>query len=511
MLKGHWIGLSALLWILGSACSSDGGGGGGPAPEDTGPGPDWYMGDTGDSGKDTLPDTLEDLGKDLPGDQDTAPDLDTSDPGQDLDTQQPDLNGQPYCGDQKCTNNEDDLTCARDCLEAPLTAMFIFASKGDEWASLGRMQDLLEAQCKIVVLYIAPPDDTPLADAYTGNKNLLPVVQLGVNAANTVLFEQYPNIWPLLVGPHAVLDQIEAVARTHKPAQVYLPQLAGGLIRNELAHAVGYWGVKRAAIYPEPTFFEVPVPSSYYVLEAPGADLVNNNPDLFVDQVLKYWKLIPKTSNEQKPLLSTDDLTAIRAAANATANTWFKDARLALTPARYQTLLSSAQAFRAIPQNQDLEKAPWVSSTANPEGQFIYEVQGYTHSEFVHFVKHTRSFAGCDAVTDPSHLPAFDTPIQVKQGNAFNFTMLIRNVGAAQDTIDFTVGIDAEKRPTTDCDPIPEPVVIPGKGSVSVDFHCRADETRTVHTLYIRANSAIAEAQAEPTDYLEVPFQFKVP
>jgi hypothetical protein len=361
-----------------------------------------------------------------------------------------------------------------------------------------------------VVLYIAPPDDTPLTEAYTGNKSLLPVVQLGVSPANTILFEQFQGIWPLLVGPHAVLDQIEAAARTHKPAQVYLPQLCGGLIRNELAHAAGYWGVKRAAIYPEPVYYEVPVPSSYNVLESPDGDLLDSNPDVFVTRLLQYWQLIPKTTNVQKSLISGGDLANLKAAAGATANAWFKEARTGLTANQYETLLKSVQAFRRVPQNQDLEKLPWQSSTANPEGVFLYNEQGYTHSEFVHFVKHSRSFAGTDAVTDPSHLPAFNSPREVKQGANFNFTLLVRNVGAAEDTITFTVAIDSEKRPTTDCDPIPEPVVIQGKGSVTVDFHCQAAETRTLHTLYLRANSALAATQSEPTAFVEVPFQFKV-
>lgn len=415
-----------------------------------------------------------------------------------------------FCGDHICTFPEDEYTCGRDCILEPFTAVFFFANKGDEWAAMGRIYDLLQAGCRVMALYIAPPDETPLATTYSGNKNLLSLVKLGVTPAYVILFEEYQGIWPLMVGPHAVLDQVEAIAKTYKPAEVYLPQLCGGDYETELAHVVGWWGTKRAGIYPQPTFFEIPARSAYYVTTDPGPELAQTTPDLYIDILLKRWKLIPKTTNEQKTELRDNELLAIKVAAEAIKNPWFNDARAFLGQEKLLYLLGSAQRFRKLPNNQDPEQKPWISSTNNPDGIYIYMTQGFILDDFIHFVRHTQAFNGTDIYTDPSHLPYYDQPMLVKIINWFEFSVLVKNVGGLEDTISFEVGIDSVKNPTDDCAPNPADITIPAKGSKTVAFRCNAAEVKGLHTFYIRANSKVAAEALEPSTYSEVPFQFKV-
>ncbi|MBM4371492.1 MAG: hypothetical protein FJ098_07545, partial [Deltaproteobacteria bacterium] len=372
----------------------------------------------------------------------------------------------------------------------------------------GRMYDLLQAGAGVQVVYLTY-DETPFQETYMGSKPALAPVRLGVPADNVFLYELYAEGWPLPAGPHAALDRLTTQVKGFQPSEVYLPQLAGGELEVDLAHAVGLWAVKRSGMFPQPAIYEVPTRSTYYLLEEPDPALAVSDPNHYVDLVLQRWKLLPKDTEELKPLLGTPEIKAIFEAAEYILNPWMVATREGLSGDLYKYLLRMSQRYRLLPEGQDLEEEPYGSSIVNPDGTFLYEAGGWTFEEFRNLVRLVRSFSGTNLLTSPLHLPGAQEPKDATIAQTFGIALTLRNIASLEDQVHLLVGIDAVKDPTEDCQLPPDPV-IPGWGQVTVNLSCKADEEIGLHTFYIRAYSQQAAADFEPAVFSEIPFVFNV-
>ncbi|MFH1531150.1 MAG: hypothetical protein ABIK09_10520 [Pseudomonadota bacterium] len=485
---------TCVLAVVLLACSIWGcGGGGGDGTADTAGGDTPYGKDWG------LVDPEEDA---LDGDRSTVDLVGDQGPAMDL------LPPETGCGNGHCDSDENQWTCAKDCSNPDWGALFIFAHKGDEWTSLGRIHDLLGTGASVQVVYLTS-DDTPFETVYGGSKAALAPVVLGVPADHVFLYELYNEGWPLVAGPHAALDRLSTQVKGFQPAEVYLPQLGGGDLEADLAHVVGIWAVKRSTMFPQPALYEVPARSNYYLLSEPDPATAAANPNGYVDLVLQRWKLLPKDTEELKPTVGAQELAAILNAAEYILDDWMVATRNALPQDQYKYLLRTAQRFRLVPDSQDPEVPVYLSSIVNPQGTYIYEEQGWTHDEFAHLVRLVESFAGTNILTSPLHLPAFQEPDDLYIAQSFDIDLTIRNIATEEDVVSLIVGIDAVKNPTEDCQLPPDPV-IPGWGAVTVTLHCKAEEEIGPHVFYIRAYSQKAADAYEPAKFAEIPYRFNV-
>ena len=405
------------------------------------------------------------------------------------------------CGDGVCQGAETEDNCAKDCLQENLSAAFIFAHKGEELASLGRIFDLAQAGADVYVFYLTF-DDTPLADAYEGDPGKLAPASLGVAPQNIYVYEQYID-WGIVSGNHEVLDRLTQHLATLEPDHVYLPQLCGGDLESELAHVAGYWAAKRAKIFAD--FFEVPVPSSYYELNEPSADLAGTNPDQFVDRFTRRWKLIPKGGEEKKTTLATEDMAQIRLAAAHIQNDWFQHFMYKLPEDRLLYLLREIQRYRELPPDQKTDERPWLQSMDNPEGTYIYNLQGYPFDEFRQFSRVIESFFGTNVRSDPSALPFYDEVAHLKIVHDFDVVLNIRSFSPEADTLSFKIGFGPAKDPTEDC-VTPADVGIGPLEKTTVTVKCNAEEPIGEHVYYFRVYSSLAKENNDAAKFTEVPY-----
>ena len=412
------------------------------------------------------------------------------------------------CGNGVCDPDEDTWSCAKDCHDPDWGALFVFAHKGDEWAALGRIHDLLAAGASVQVVYLTD-DDTPFDQVYGGAKPALAPVVLGVPEDHVFLYELYTEGWPLAAGPHAALDRLLTQVKAFQPAEVYLPQLCGGDLDVELAHMVGLWAVKRSTMFPQPAFYEVPARSAYYLLEEPEPASAVTDPDGYVDLVLQRWKLLPKDTQELKPTIGASELHAIVAASDYILDDWMVKTRDALPADQYKHLLRMVQRFRLLPVDQDPKEPAYLSSIVNPEGAALYEAVGWTFDEFKHLVNLVQSFKGTNLLTVPLHMPGHQEPLDIPIAYSFDIMLTIRNISGEDDVVSIVVGIDAIKDITDDCLLPPDPE-IPGWGEVQLILHCKAEEEIGPHVFFIRAYSQQAQDAFEPAKFTEIPFAFNV-
>jgi hypothetical protein len=302
-------------------------------PQDTGPPP------TPDARWDE-PDTVEVV---QPPDEKSEPDI------------PPVLTG---CGDGECKGGETVENCAKDCLDTPEAAAFVFAHKGDELGALGRIYDLVQAGAPVYVFYLTF-DDTPIDTIYAGAPSKLSVATLGVPAENIYLYETHID-WGLVTGSREVVDKLTQHFITLQPKTIYLPQLCGGELEDEMAHIAGIWAAKRAKIFP--AYYEVPSPSNYYVGTAPDPATAQADPDAFVEQFVRRWKLIAKGTEELKPTLGSEDMVELRLAAAHIMNDWFQAFLYKLPEDRLLYLLREMQRFREVPAGQKSDKKPFTQS-----------------------------------------------------------------------------------------------------------------------------------------------------
>jgi hypothetical protein len=409
------------------------------------------------------------------------------------------------CGDGLCKGSETPESCAKDCMEIPEKAAFVFAHKGDELGCLGRIYDLIESGSGIFVFYLTF-DETPLAQYYDGSASKLSVGWLGVPPQNIFVYEEAIE-WNIISGNHEILDRLVQHLQNVKPDSVYLPQLCGGELEDELAHVVGLWAAKRAKIFPQ--YFEFPARSNYYIMEEPDGTKAKADPDGFVDKFLKRWRLLPKDTEALKPVLQAEEMAKIRSAAAHIQNPWFQAFFYTLPEDRILYLLRELQQYRAMPTAQKAEKKPFVDSLDNPQGKYIYQEQGYTFDEFKQMAWVIESFYGTNLRSDPSALPFYDEPFPVKIMHDFDVNMTIRSFSPEADTLTFTIGFGPSKEATEDCEK-PTELAIDAMGKATVSVHCNAKEPVGPHTYYFRIYSQLAKTNNDAALFTELPFKVKI-
>jgi len=409
------------------------------------------------------------------------------------------------CGDGLCQGAETAASCAKDCLEEEIAAAFVFAHKGDELASLGRMFDLAQAGATIYVFYLTH-DDTPIDEYYSGQVGKLAPASLGVAAENIYAYEQYID-WGIVSGNHESVDRLTQHFIALEPGHIYLPQLCGGDFEDELAHVVGYWAAKRAKLFP--LYYEVPVPSNYFIQETPSIKLSQDDPDLFVDKFIKRWKLIPKGGEEMKTTLGTEDMAQLRVAAAHIQNAWFQDFLYKLPEDRLLYLLREIQRYRELPPDQEVDKKPYLESLENPMGTYIYNEQGYSFDEFKQMARVVMSFYGTNLKTNPSALPFYDEPMDVKIVHDFDVELEMRVFSPVDDTLSFKIGFGPAKDPTEDCI-VPDDVSVATMEKKTITISCNAWEPIGTHTYYFRVYSEQAKINNDEAKYTEIPLKVNV-
>jgi len=408
------------------------------------------------------------------------------------------------CGDGVCVPPETANTCAKDCMVQVVTTAFVFARKGDELGSLGRIYDLVQAGVDVYVFFLTF-DDTPIETVYSDSPGKLSVASLGVPPANIYLYEKHIE-WDIVSGNHEVLDRLVQHFGTIEPETVYLPQACGSDLESELAHVIGIWAAKRAKIFP--TYYEVPAPSNYYVPEAPSLETAQTNPDLFVDQFIKRWRLIPKQTGELQPSLGPMDTAQIRLAASHIMNEWLQGFLYVVPEDKVLYLLREIQRFRERPTGQKTDEKPFVESLENPGATYIYKDQGYSFEEFRQRVRVVESFFGTNVRSEPSALPFFDDPTDVHIMHDFDVVLDIRTFSSEPDTLSFHVGFGPAKNETGDCVK-PESINVSAMEQTTVTVECQAEEPIGQHTYYFRVYSKKAE-EFNDALFTEVPFVVNV-
>ncbi len=465
----------------------------------------------GDDATTTAPDTVNfvshDTSKPPPADVQETTDITAPQDLQILDETEPPLDIPPVetgCGDGVCSGAENAQNCAKDCLVNPAKVAFIFAHKGDEVGSLGRIYDLTKAGSTVFVFYLTF-DDTPLESIY-GSPSKLSVAALGVPAENIYLYEQHIE-WGMVSGTREVLDRLTQHLNTVQPEAIYLPQLAGGELEDELAHVIGLQAAKRASLFPE--YFEVPSPSAYYEGTPPDLETAQQDPDGFVNHFIRRWKLIPKNSDELKPTLGSQDMVELRMASAHIMNDWFQGFLYKIPEDRLLYLLRELQRYRPMPTSQKVDKKPFLESLENPGATYIYADQGYSFDEFKHRARVIESFYGSDVRTDPQALPWFDEPIPLMIIQDFDVVLDIRSFSPDPDTFTFMVGYGPAKQPTEHCQPV-EPVQVSQFESLQVTVKCEAKNPVGKHTYYFRVYSEMADEWDDAANFTEVPFHISI-
>lgn len=409
------------------------------------------------------------------------------------------------CGDGVCSGAENSMNCAKDCQEATETAAFVFAHKGDELGSLGRIYDLTQAGNEVYVFFLTF-DDTPIEELYSDSASKLSVAFLGVPVENIYAYEKYID-WDIVSGNHEVVDRLTQHFVMVEPDSIYVPQLCGSELEDELAHVVGVWSAKKAHAFP--TYYEVPTRSNYYVQGDPDSAFASSDPDMFMQHFIKRWKLIPKSTEELKPTLAAQDMAQIRMAAAHIMNPWLQEFIYKLPEDKVLFLLRDIQKYRELPQGQQTDGKPFVDSVDNPGAKYIYQEQGYTHDEFKKMAHVIESFYGSNLRTDPSALPWYDEPESLIIMHDFDVTLQVRSFSLEPDEFNFIIGFGAAKEETDDCAK-PEPVALEAMGSTEIVVPCKAKEPIGEHTYYFRAYSKLAQENNDPALHTEVPFRVKI-
>jgi len=464
------------------------------------------------SGSGDVPDVAEEISfpktdvRQPPPPEDVVPDLPPDEPdGPDVLEPEEIVPVQTGCGDGQCAGAETSDNCAKDCMVDPEKAAFVFAHKGDELGALGRIQDLLGAGAAVYVFYLTF-DETPIEKYYNGDPATLSVASLGVPADWIYPYENYIE-WGVVTGNHEAVDRLTQHFVTLQPSSIYVPQLCGGELEDELAHVVGVWAAKRAKVFPK--YYEVPSRSNYYRMTDPDVALATSAPDEFVQHFIERWRLLPKSTEELKPTLGAQDMAKIRLAASHIQDPWLQGFLYKLPEDRVLFLLRELQRFRQLPDKQVNDKKPFLESPANPQGTFIYTEQGYTFDEFKQRAKVVESFYGTNLQTEPSTLPGFDEPLSLVILQPFDVELLIRSFSSEPDTLTFSIGFGPAKSETPDCEK-PTELPIEALQKTQITVKCKAKEPIGKHVYYLRAYSAKAKANNDAAMFTEVPFQIQI-
>jgi hypothetical protein len=448
-----------------------------------------------------------DIYKPPPQDMQDMPDIVAPEDLQAVDEAEPPPDLPPVetgCGDGVCSGAENAQNCAKDCQVNPAKVAFVFAHKGDEIGALGRIYDLTKAGSTVFVFYLTF-DETPIETFY-GSPSKLAVAALGVPAENIYLYEQHIE-WGMVSGTREVLDRLSQHLTTVQPEAIYLPQLCGGELEDELAHVIGLQAAKRASLFPD--YFEVPSPSNYYEGTPPPLETAQQDPDGFVNHFIRRWKLIPKNGDELKPTLGSQDMLELRLAAAHIMDDWFQGFLYKIPEDRLLYLLRETQRYRAMPPGQKVDKKPFLESLENLGATYIYEDQGFSFDEFKHRARVIESFYGSDVRTNPPALPYFNEPIPLKIIQDFDVVLDIRSFSPDPDTFSFMVGYGPAKQPTEHCQPV-DPVQVSQFESLQITVKCEAKNPIGEHTYYFRIYSQMADEWDDSAKFTEVPFHISI-
>jgi len=167
--------------------------------------------------------------------------------------------------------------------------------------------------------------------------------------------------------------------------------------------------------------------------------------------------------------------------------------------------------YRPLPAFDYLEP-PYGPNEWNPEGKMLYELSPnwpYTFADFRNYVLNLRSENGADLWTMPSATYR-GRELKVSESN-FSFELHLFNRADEPDTFRLSAALDAERRPVGDRVSFEEEVIaLAGGEHRVVRVTCDVSGASGHHVLWLRADSARAAAEGQPTSYIEIPLLLNI-
>ena len=375
---------------------------------------------------------------------------------------------------------------------ATRTVLYVAAHGDDIIIPAGQLCRELLAGNEVYILFTGSaglePESCPLATV------------LGVPPEN-ILITPYGGPIPHL---NANLLAVTRAIEELEPDVIFVQAYAGGHPAHDITHVIVVEALKRLGFTPE--VYEFPMQTGYYGPLPPRPTL---------EELIRFWfTLIPLPEGLAQPITRIDLTPEERRLKLDLVKEWdipwMTDLLSRFGDEEAMEFLDNEK-YRPLPPFDYLEP-PYGPNEWNPEGKMLYELSPnwpYTFADFRNYVLNLRSENGADLWTTPS---ATYRGREVRvSGNSFSFELHLFNKADEPDTFRLSAALDAERRPVGDRVSFEEEVItLAGGEHRVVRVTCDVSGASGRHVLWLRADSARAAAEGQPTSYIEIPLLLNI-
>ena len=376
--------------------------------------------------------------------------------------------------------------------EESRTVLYVAAHGDDIIITAGQLHRELEAGYEVYILFSGSaglkPEGSPLATV------------LGVKPEN-ILVIPYGGPIPHL---NATLFEVTRIINELKPDVIFVQAYAGSHPAHEVTHVIVAEALKQIGFTPE--VYEFPTQTGYYGPLPPRPTL---------EELIRFWfTLIPLPEELAQPIteikLTPEERRLKLDLVKEWNISWMMEILSRFSDEEAMDFLDNEK-YRSLPDFDYLEP-PYGPNEWNPEGKTLYELSpnwAYTFSDFRNYVLNLRSENGADLWTVPSATYR-GRELQIKE-ESFSFELHLFNKADESDTFRLSAALDTERRPVGGRVSFEEATVTLAGGEhhmVRVTYDVSGASGH--HVLWLRADSARALEEGQPTHYIEIPLMVNI-
>jgi len=285
---------------------------------------------------------------------------------------------------------------------------------------------------------------------------------------------------------------------------IFVQAYAGGHPAHEVTHVIVAEALKRIDFTPE--VYEFPMQTGYY-------GLLPHRPSL--EELIRHWfTLVPLPEELAQPItelrLTPGERRLKLDLVEEWDIEWMIDLLSRFSDEEAMDFLDNEK-YRPLPPFDYLQP-PYGPNEWNPEGKMLYELSpswAYTFDDFRNYVLNLRSANGADIWTVPG-ASYIRQELQVSE-DSFTFALYVFNKSDEPDTFRLSAALDAERKPVGDKVSFEEEVMaLAGGETRAVGVTCDVSGASGHHVLWLRADSARAAEEGQPTSYIEIPVMINI-
>lgn len=394
--------------------------------------------------------------------------------------------------DEVLAHAEGIVTLRPEDAPATRTVLYVAAHGDDMIITGGQLHRELEADSEVYILFTGSaglePETCPL------------ITVLGVKPGNILVLPYGGPITHLNV----TLAEVTRIIEELQPDAIFVQAYTGGHPAHEMTHLLVAEALKRVDITPE--VYEFPMQTGYYGRLPSNANL---------DELIRFWfTLIPLPEEFAQPItdleLTPEEQRLKLELVRAWNIDWMMDLLGRFSDEEAMDFLDNEK-YRPLPPF-DYTEPPYGPNEWNPEGKMLYELTSswpYTFADFRNYVLNLRSGNGADIWTVPG-ATYIRRELQVRE-DSFSFVLHVFNKSDEVDTFRLSAALDEERNPVGSAVSFKEEeITLSGGETRTVGVTCNAAGALGRHVLWLRADSALAAEEGQPTSYIEIPLMVNI-